>query len=306
MRDYPPRDVTIHRVPGAYVVGEGLAFDRTGAVIGPTITQHSPAEVDAAAAALHAALAAGPIPQAPGETLLCTKRGAGNYGHWLYEMLPIAALGLPELQSGAWRALLPAAQGPLALAIQDSLTLLGVPSTQQVLSSDAPQRFESLLVAAGLTAHGGYISPLVTDCLAALAQGVPADGSGRLWVSRAGDHRSLWNEAELAAVLAAAGWTICRPGTMPLARQIALFRGARHIAGVSGAGLTNIAFAAPGARVTVFAPAAMPDTFFWLLSELCGHDYTEIRCRHADRQGGLNPWDSALVLSLPDALACLL
>ncbi|MBC7799803.1 MAG: hypothetical protein H7Z10_04210, partial [Gemmatimonadaceae bacterium] len=112
-RDYPPRDVTIHRVPGAFVLGEGLVFDHTGVVVRPTITQHSPAEVDAAEALLHAAMTTGAIPFIPGTTLLCAKRGAVNYGHWLYEMLPVAALGLAELQAGAWRAMVPHASGPL-------------------------------------------------------------------------------------------------------------------------------------------------------------------------------------------------
>lgn len=304
-RDYAARDVTMHRMQDVYVLGEGLVFDRNLAVVRPSITQHSAAEIDAAAAQLQAAVTAGGIPVLPGVTLLCAKRGAVNYGHWMYEMLPIAWLGRAQLRAGEWRALVPWAEGRLAAVIWDALELLEVPRSQVTMAAFTPQRVEELLIVEGLTAHGGYISPLVIDCLAELGQGIAPADAARLWVSRIGDSRSLWNEAELCAVLAGSGWTVCRPGEMPLREQIGLFKGARHIAGVMGAGLTNLAFAAPGARVTSFAPSMMPEIFFWLLSELCSHDYVEVRATQAEKQVGLNAWDGSLVLGLPDILAYL-
>jgi hypothetical protein len=41
------------------------------------------------------------------------------------------------------------------------------------------------------------------------------------------------------------------------------------------------------------------------LSELCGHDYVEVRSPQAEKQVGRAPWDGSLVLSLPDILAYL-
>ena len=298
-RHHPARTVVMTAHEGAYTMGEGLAFDAAGAVIPATVTQHSPAEIAAAAAVLQGARATGIIPTLPGSSLLCAKRGAANYGHWLYEMLPIAALSADMLRSGAWHALVPGAAEPLATVVRDGFDLLGLPPAR--ILTPAPQRCERLLVMEGLTAHGGTISPLVAGVLSGLAQPVAPGGADRVWVCRAGAARSLWNEAEVTRVLAGLGWTIARPGAMRFAEQIALFRGARRIAGVMGAGLANLAFAAPGAHVTAFAPASMPDTFFYLLSELCGHEYVEVRCHHGP-QAGLDPWDAALVLSLPDVL----
>jgi len=237
--------------------------------------------------------------------LLCAKRGAENYGHWIYEMLPVAWLGRAQLRAAAWRALAPPGTGRLTAVIQDSFELLDVSSDQVATTAATPQHVDEILIIEGLTSHGHYISPLVVDCLTDLGRQIPAVDAERLWVSRAGDSRSLWNEAELCAVLAGSGWTICRPGEMRLRQQIALFKGARHIAGVSGAGLTNLAFAAPGARITNFAPAGMPETSFWLLSELCGPDYIEVRSPQAEKQVGLNAWDGSLVLGLADILAYL-
>ena len=304
-RAYAARNVMLRRVRDAYVLGEGLVFDRTLAVVPASITQHSPAEVDVAVARLRAAMAMGGIPTLPGTTLLCTKRGAANYGHWIYEMLPVAWLGRAQLRAGEWRALVPGAAEPLGAVIRDALGLLGVPPGQVATAASTPQHVEEILVVEGLTAHGQYISPLVADCLADLADGIAPGDAGRLWVSRAGEGRSFWNEAELCAVLAGSGWTVCRPGEMPLREQIRLFKGARHVAGVAGAGLANLAFAAPGARVTSFTPVGMPETFFWLLSELCGHDYQEIRSPQAGKQAGTAAWDRSLVLGLPDVLTYL-
>ena len=303
-RHYGARDVTVRRMRDVYVVGEGLVFDRNGVVVRPSITQHSPAEVDAAAVQVQAAMAEN-LAVVSGVTLLCAKRGAANYGHWLYEMLPVAALGLERLQAAEWRALIPQAEGQLAAVFHASLALLGVPLGQVAMMGLAPQRFEELLIVEGLTAHGRYVSPLVTECLASLAARVTPGNAPFLWVSRAGDSRSLWNEAEICAVLQGSGWNICRPGTMSFVQQVALFKGARHIAGVGGAGLVNLVFAASGARITNFMPAAMPDTLFWLLAELCGHEYVEVRSPHPDKIVGLNAWDSSLVLTLPDVLAYL-
>lgn len=305
-RSYAAGKVTLHRMRDVYVFGEGLVFDQSFAVVRPSVTQHSPAEVEAAAAQLRAAMAVGGIPSLAGTTLLCTKRGAANYGHWIYEMLPIAWLGRAQLRAEEWRALVPCATGQLAAVIQDSLELLGISSAQVATTAfTTPQRVKEILIVEGLTVHGCYISPLAVDCLTDLARKVPAAGAQRLWVSRVGENRSLWNETELCTVLAGSGWTVCRPGELPLQEQIALFKGARHIAGVSGAGLTNLAFAAPGARITNFAPATMPETSFWLLSELCGHDYVEVRSPQAEKHVGRAPWDGSLVLSLPDILAYL-
>ncbi len=245
------------------------------------------------------------IPTLPGTTVLCAKRGAANYGHWIYEMLPVAWLCRAQLRAGEWRALVPRAEGRLAAAVQDSLDLLDIPPAHVAMLASTPQHASELLIFEGLTRHGVYVSPLVTDCLAALASTIPAVGAERLWVSRVRECRRFWNETELCAVLAGSGWTVGEPGRVPLRQQIALFKGARHIAGVCGAGLTNLAFAAPGARVTNFVPAAMPETLFWLLSELCGHDYVEVRSPQAKMQVGVTAWDGALVLGLPDVLAYL-
>jgi len=74
------------------------------------------------------------------------------------------------------------------------------------------------------------------------------------------------------------GFALVEPGRLSLAAQIAAFKNAKEIVGVSGAEMTNIAFAPRGARVMNIAPAGMPDTFFWFIAGLRGHTYAELRC----------------------------
>ena len=301
--DYPPTEVRLHRLRDVTLAAEGLVFLPGGELAPASLTQHDPAEVEAARAAI---AAAGALPELAGPHVLCVKRGATNYGHWLAEMLPVALLAQRLLGPGL-RFLVPPAGGALGAAIRDSLALAGIGAERLVpLHYDAPVRVGELVMAHGLSLHGTFLSPVVAEALQAMAAEVPASAPGcKLWVSRAGWPRSLWQEDKVAAVLADMGWRVVEPGSLPFAGQVALFKGAARVAGVMGAGLANLLFAPPDARVDVFAPANMPDTFFWLIAALRGLDYHEARCWQTSQPLGPAPWDTGLVLPLPDLLAAL-
>jgi capsular polysaccharide biosynthesis protein len=57
------------------------------------------------------------------------------------------------------------------------------------------------------------------------------------------------------------GWIIARLGDTPLRHQIELFKDAEVIAGVLGAGLTNLVFASSSTKILSFVPSQMPDMF---------------------------------------------
>ena len=80
-------------------------------------------------------------------------------------------------------------------------------------------------------------------------------GVSRLYVNRLKDtKRPLVNESELEAALIARGFTSVAPETLPLARQIALFRDADVIVAPTGAALANTLFCKPGAKVFEIQP----------------------------------------------------
>ncbi|OYD82287.1 glycosyltransferase family 61 protein [Azospirillum brasilense] len=303
-RRFPERPVRVLRLTDVWVAKEGLVFDRDGTLYRETITQHSAGEVEQARAAVLEAIGrGGPVaePDAGGPVLLCKKRGIGNYGHWLMEMLPKAQLvhrHLPEL--GA-RFLVAHAPGQLNDTMAFSLSMLGIDLARTIVADDTPRRFADLLLVDGLSEHGGYMSPLVLDSAEAMAGRVPAAGVEQLFVTRRSTgFRRVVGEDDLIALAQSRGYAPVDPGALTLPQQVSLFKGARRIVGVMGAAMTNIAFAPPGARVVTLAPAGMPDTFFWFIATLRGLDYAEVRCLQSGPVRGVMPWDTDLVLSARD------
>lgn len=301
--DFPPAEIRLHRLRDVVVAAEGLVFLPSGELVPASITQHTPDEIAEARRSIDAA--GSDLPILTGPLVLCIKRGVGNYGHWLGEMLP-AALLANRVMGGEVRFLAPDAPGALGVAIRDSLSMAGIGADRIVPRSRAPYRVTELTMVHGLSVHGIYLSPQMAETLQDLAAPVTAAAPGcRIWVSRAGQNRCLWNEGEVGEVLRALGWHVVDPGQMPFRDQVALFKGAARVAGVMGAGLANLAFAPRGARVDVFAPAIMPDTFFWLITCLRGLDHREIRCLQTVNPQGPAPWDAGVVLSLVEVLTAL-
>lgn len=302
---FAERPVRVARLSDVWVAREGLVFDRGGHLYRETITQHSGAEIEDAHAAVLAAMAGGPergeSTDGKGPVLLCKKRGVGNYGHWMMEMLPKAHLvhsRLPELDA---RFLVAQAPEHLNNAMAFSLSMLGIDLARTIVADDTPRRFADLLLVDGLSEHGGYMSPLVLEGVDAVARDTAPAGVERLFVTRRSTgFRRVVDEDALAAHAEACGYRLVEPGMLSLPEQVALFKGASRIVGVMGAAMTNIAFAPPGARVVNLAPAGMPDTFFWFIATLRGLNYTEVRCAQDGPVRGVMPWDTDLILSPDD------
>ena len=302
---FPERPVRVARLADVWVAKEGLVFDRDGNLYRETVTQHSEAEIDQAHDAVLASMRhweeMGWDADREGPVLLCKKRGIGNYGHWMMEMLPKAHLVHDRLPELGLRFLVAHAPEHLSNSMAFSLSMLGIDLARTIVADDTPRRFADLLLVDGLTEHGGYMSPLVLDTADALALDVASAGVERLFVTRRSTGvRRIVDEDALTAHAEACGYQVVEPGLLDLPRQIALFKGASRIVGVMGAAMTNIAFAPPGARVVNLTPAGMPDTFFWFIATLRGLDYTEIRCRPTGPIRGNMPWDTDLMLSPAD------
>jgi capsular polysaccharide biosynthesis protein len=98
----------------------------------------------------------------------------------------------------------------------------------------------------------------------------------RLYVTRGGGRhtRRLESEPELWPELERRGFTRIDPGTMSVQDQIDHFAAAEVIVGIHGAALTNLVFAAPGARVLhLFAPGYVKHCFFAILDAVPGSTY---------------------------------
>lgn len=108
----------------------------------------------------------------------------------------------------------------------------------------------------------------------------------RLYVSR-GDApvRRLVNEADLLAALVPKGFQVLESSKLPFAEQVALFSRAEAVVGVHGAGLSNIMYCKPGARVLeITARQYIPRISYLDLAVAAGLDYA---AAVADERGEL-------------------
>jgi capsular polysaccharide biosynthesis protein len=112
------------------------------------------------------------------------------------------------------------------------------------------------------------------------------------------NNRTVRNEAEVQELLRGYGFIAVDPGKLSVAEQIATFARAELIVGPHGAGLTNILFAGPGARVIELFPAGymLPD-YWWLASSMPGLDYRYLSAPAA-RRFGLRNRGAALVADI--------
>jgi len=289
---FPPRDVLVRQLDDVLVAAEGLVFDGDGRLVPYSVREHEPELVAAAQEEVSRIVRGSTCPRFGDMPLvLGKKRGAGNFGHWLIEILPGVDLILRRVGGGSVGVLVHDVTDPrLGQVMQDSLRRIGVADRQVRVSGMAPVRVGRLLMVEELTEHGSYMSPLVAECHERLAQGSPpASSPERVLLMRPhGATRRPVAPARLAAVARARGFAVIEPAALDFSRQIALMRGARLALGVMGAQMTSMIYARPGARVTLLAPAGMPDTFFWFIAQLRGLAYREIRCRQEGREEGWN------------------
>ncbi len=102
----------------------------------------------------------------------------------------------------------------------------------------------------------------------------PVPGGRRLYVSREDAAvRRLVNEAEVRARFVAHGFEIHLLTGLGFEDQKALFQAASHIAGVHGAGLANLAFAHPSARVLEIMPPLAGTFAYWVMARGLGQGY---------------------------------
>ncbi len=297
---FAPRPVRICVLENVFVAWEGLVYTADLEVIRSSVSQHSDDDVERSRAAIEIARKTSRSPALSGDVVLARKRGAANYGHWLVEMLPAAWLACQHWPHPL-RVMVQAADEPLRSVMLQSLALIGATGPLVVEVGTLPVLVERLIMVEGLTDHGSYMSPLVSECLQAITAAIPAEGSERLVVTRGTmASRRLSDEAAFLAAAARAGFAVIDPASLPFRAQVAAFKAARRIVGTMGAALTNLAFTGAGAEVFMLAPAEMPDTFYWFIGGLGGLQTIDIRCRQVPPVIGPAPWDTGLALDPQD------
>lgn len=192
------------------------------------------------------------------------------YFHWIVESLPRIRLLQPHLDS------LDGIFVPAQLEAQmlESLHLLGV-RPNQLIAMDQGSHFqaEHLLVpnyCAGLDIPD-WVPPFLRA--AAITNAPQSAANKRIYVSRAdAGKRRVTNEAEICTLLTARGFEIVRLRELGFRAQAELFDTAEIVVGAHGAGLANIAFCRPGARLLELlpSPAIGPHVYYSLMTAAGG------------------------------------
>ena len=285
---FPEHKLEVFRIHGAYFSEECLILDDELRVIENASDGYTDQEVQRVIVRICDLLQAKLLPHYRGPAVVAKRRAAGNYGHFMMEMLPMGIIGHAYCKDGPETLiLLHRSPPPMLDAALRAYRLLGAPLNRLIILGELePLHVEELVIVRGLTKHGTYMSPLCVATVAALGDHIVPGPHKKIIVRRLPGWqrgRTLINEDELCARLAQQGYQAIEPGSMSLEEQIAAFSGADYVVGAAGAALTNIVFCKPTTRVTSLVPAHFPDTFFWFIATHKRLAYSEIRCDVPDR-----------------------
>ena len=284
------RPISVYRFQDVFVTIEGLVFTQDGKLIDVTRTHHGSAEIREAKRLVGEALEKGP--QAVVERgVLAESRGATNYGHFILEMLPRAWLVRRRLNLD-WPAIIHASSPEIQSVTRQALGCCGFRADEIIAVGREPVLVRELVVVDGMTSPPSYISAATLDCIDDITSNIAAEKVKKVYAPRAPSlTRDFKDEAAVGATLGQMGFERIPTMGLTFEEQVALFRGAADIVGVTGAALTNILFCRPGTRVTVFSPASASEALFWIIAERLGLVYEEIRCKETGPQLGALPWD---------------
>ena len=202
-----------------------------------------------------------------------------NYYHWITDGLT-RLLHLPSFPEDTGILVPPG----LPAFASESLKLLGL--GDRIREAPEEHLFIEKYHFAGPVALTGCVNPMGVAWLRKSFGIPPKLGAGhrKIFISRKDTTRDITNARELEQALATEGWEIIEPGTLSFREQIAIFRQARIIAGIHGAGMTNLLWAPQGTRVVELMPRTFRNGCYAGISLVLGHDHRVLVCP-AGRRG---------------------
>ena len=189
-----------------------------------------------------------------GRVLVLSATYCDTYYHWLYHVLPKAAL-LRDV-GGYDKVYARAATG----FQQETLRLIGIPEAAVIPASPAAHiQARELVFSSYLSLLSEQLRSMllhfIRDCCRLSSA---AGGARKLYISRqdAANGRTMVNEDELMGFLAAEGFDRLVLSEFPFQQQVAIFSSAGFIVGPHGSGMGNAVFSAAGTRmIEIFDPS---------------------------------------------------
>ncbi|MBN8902548.1 MAG: glycosyltransferase family 61 protein [Rhodospirillales bacterium] len=224
-----------------------------------------------------------------------------NYCHWIQQMNPwhFAFVNLRKRFSGLKLVLPPFKDG---LFRYQTLSLLGITEDDIVIVRDKEAlSFESAILCGrfDLWAVPSYSLRAARALSEAVDDGYPEwPAAERIFLHRRVNRRTFVNFENFRPLLEARGFTILEFENVSVRNQIRAFRNARYIMAEHGAGMINLMFCRPGARVLeLFNPACVQPAF-WSVASVSGVDYGYAVGQHVPTAAFREPgWNSSYSIS---------
>ncbi len=213
----------------------------------------------------------------PGDVAVVTATNHDCYYHWIFDILPRMVKAL-EHAPDVDRIYLQRKS-----RFQDlTLDLLGIDPSRIVNTEDVPWiSADNLIVPCHQIMTGHHHPRWVTDWIrSAFLPHAEREGEGRrIYVSRSiARNRRVKNEDEIYGMLKARGFEFVHAEKLSFQQQIGMFAEAEAVVAPHGAGLTNLAFCAPGTKVIELFPSLVMDCYHRLCVDLDLH-YAFVKTR---------------------------
>lgn len=173
--------------------------------------------------------------------------GIYNYGHFIYDGLA-GALMHHQLLNGRAKLVGP----PLRKWQAEILEALGV--YRHYVPISVPTQFNKIVSTTMLSMHVSYPSRFVRPLFDQIRFHFgmePSRANAKIFLSRGTDtkKRVLTNRAEVEELMTHLGFEVVSPDLLSFREQVTLMASARIVVGEAGAGMANIGFCDPGAKI---------------------------------------------------------
>lgn len=213
-----------------------------------------------------------------GTSAVVAASNAENYYHWLFDSLP--RLHLLNLAGYTFDEIDHFLLDHSARAFQiESLERLGISKAKIVHCSKRTLTRCSRLIVPSMPGPLGYPPRWVGDFLRKrfVSDDVGSPREKRIYISRRHARgRKIVNESDIVPALVRHGYEIVCTERMTFSEQVALFASAGEVISMHGAGMSNIVFAPPGAKILELGSPLHNNPLFRTLAAHCDLQYDHL------------------------------
>lgn len=219
--------------------------------------------------------------QGPHTSIISRWNQGDSYYHWLLDGLT-RLIHLDRFPSDT-RIIVPANLPEFAVRSIEWLEL----SDRIVTTSEGDLRVEDYWFA-GPTMLSGCPDPLGVSWLRKQFLGTLCEpGTELIYIDRRQKRRGCANAEALAGRFKERGWTVVDPGELKFSEQVALFSKTKAVAGIHGAGLTNILWMPAGGHVFEIMPSKRRNGCYAGLAACIGASHKSLVIK-SDRRANIN------------------